>query len=92
MIVSLPNGKCIEMSLEHYLRMSDEDFNDLTAYNAGEDLQDPFHSSVLLYGEANIENDILEEDLLLEEVELPDISDEEKLTDPEFYNQDELEK
>ena len=51
MIVSLPNGKCIEVSIETYLRMTDEDFEYLLAINWGEHFEDPFHSSVLSLGE-----------------------------------------
>lgn len=51
MIISLPNGKSIEVSLEVYLRMTDDDFEYLLSINWGEEFNNPFESSVLLYGE-----------------------------------------
>ena len=35
MIINLPNGKTIEVSLEVYLRMTDDDFEYLISINAG---------------------------------------------------------
>ncbi len=77
MIVSLPNGKCIEVSIETYLRMTDEDFEYLLAINWGEHFEDPFHSSVLSLGEKP--SVLTEEDL--EELSLDDVADVEE-TDP----------
>lgn len=81
MIVSLPNGKCIEVSLETYLRMTDEDFEYLLAINWGEHFEDPFHSSVLSLGEQNV---LTDEDL--EEMGVEDVSDLESIdpTDEEI--------
>ena len=47
MIFQLPNGKSIEMSIEQYLNMTDEDLNSFVAFNWGEELNDPFTRSVL---------------------------------------------
>ena len=52
MIINLPNGKSIEVSLEVYLRMTDEDYEYLVSANWGDDLNNPFVSSVLLNGES----------------------------------------
>jgi hypothetical protein len=71
MIVSLPNGKCIEVSIETYLRMTDEDFEYLLAINWGEHFEDPFHSSVLSLGEQPTV--LSDEDL--EELGVDDVSD-----------------
>lgn len=57
MIISLPNGKSIEVSLEVYLRMTDDDFEYLLSINWGEEFNNPFESSVLLYGEYNDEEE-----------------------------------
>jgi hypothetical protein len=62
MIINLPNGKSVEVSLEVYLRMTDEDFEYLMSLNWGDELINPFQSSVLLYGEAKIEEDDDDED------------------------------
>lgn len=47
MIYQLPNGKVIEISLEQYIEMSDEELEYLIAYNYGETLEDPWFGSVL---------------------------------------------
>jgi hypothetical protein len=43
----MPNGKIIEMSVEQYLDMTDDDFQDLMANNYGEEVEDPWFGSVL---------------------------------------------
>lgn len=77
MIINLPNGKSIEVSLEAYLRMTDDDFEYLMAVNWGEELRNPFESSVLLYGEAKPDEFDEEE----ETEEYVDPSDLDKLQD-----------
>ena len=61
MIINLPNGKSIEVSLEVYLRMTDEDYEYLVSANWGDDLNNPFVSSVLLNGESKHNYDYEEE-------------------------------
>lgn len=73
MIINLPNGKSIEVPLEVYLRMTDEDFEYLMSVNWGDEILNPFQSSVLLYGEAGDEEEELEE--LDEDLEDPDSLD-----------------
>ena len=70
MIYQLPNGKSIELSIEQYLRMTDEDLKGLVAYNFGEEFNDPFIHSVLKNGSLDAddfeeldENDFTEEEL-----------------------------
>jgi hypothetical protein len=97
MIYSLPNGKVIELSIEQFLRMTDDDVQHMVARNMGEEYGDPFQDSVL----ADLSDDELDQILLaeLEDEELdtditPDlteISDSEKLCDEDFINRDELE-
>lgn len=71
MIVSLPNGKCIEVSLETYFRMTDDDFEYLIAINWGDRIENPFYSSVLSLGEHP--TILSEEDI--EELGIEDISE-----------------
>lgn len=71
MIISLPTGKCIEVSLETYLRMTDEDFEYLVATNWGTAIENPFQGSVLKHGEIN---SVLTEDDL-EEMGVADVTD-----------------
>lgn len=51
MIINLPNGKTIEVSLEVYLRMTDDDFEYLMSLNFGDEVGNPFVASVLVHGE-----------------------------------------
>jgi len=85
MIINLPNGKSIEVSLEAYLRMTDDDFEYFMAANLGDEFRNPFESSVLLYGEAKA--DEVEEDEETEESVDP--SDLDKLQDLDADIQDE---
>ena len=47
MLYQLPNGRTIEMSVEQYLDMTDDDFEYLIAHNFGDELEDPWFGSVL---------------------------------------------
>lgn len=47
MLYSLPNGKVIEISVEQYLDMDDEEFEYLLSINYGEPIEDPFFGSVI---------------------------------------------
>lgn len=78
MIINLPNGKTIEVSAEVYLRMTDEDFEYLVSINCGDDVTNPFESSVLLYGEAKQDDE--------EEDDAPEPSDLDKLLDLDAEN------
>lgn len=79
MIINLPNGNSIEISLEVYLKMLDEDFEYLVSINSGNDLNNPFISSVLINGESK-QNYEYEEDLD-EEEETEEPTDLDKLLD-----------
>lgn len=94
MIYQLANGKCIEMSAEQYLKMTDEDFQNLIGYNFGEEFNDPFMHSVLRHGPVKEDiEDELEEDYPEEDFEdLIDISPEEKFLDEDFIDYDNIEQ
>ena len=62
MLYQLPNGKCIEISIEQYLRMTDEELNMYVAYGYGEEVNDPFALSVLKYGSASEKEEIFDEE------------------------------
>ena len=90
MLYQLSNGKCIELSLEQYLVMSDEELNNFLAMNVGDQIEDPFAISVLKYGQyEEDENYYIEDEEYIED--LLDLDIEEKLTDTDFINLDELE-
>lgn len=95
MLYQLPNGKCIEISIEQYLRMSDDELNMYVAYNYGEEVNDPFALSVLRYGSASEKEDKIDEDFIEDDEEyiedLTDVTPEEKLYDDEYIDYDNLE-
>lgn len=47
MIYQLSNGKVIEISIEQYLQMTDEDIEYFIAYEVGEYYENPFSGSAL---------------------------------------------
>lgn len=98
MLYQLPNGKCIELKVEQYAKMSDTEWDrmlkELEAANWGDEVDDPFAISVLYYGPSrNDDNDDEEDDYYIKENEpdLTDISDIDKLTDSDFIDIDNIE-
>ena len=89
MLYQLPNGKCIEISVEQYLKLTDKDLKELESLNWGEEINDPFAISVLRYGPASNKDYEYEDDNEIEP-DLNDIADEDKLSDRDFYDEDEL--
>ena len=75
MIINLPNGKTIEVSLEVYLRMTDDDFEYLISINCGDDVINPFEASVLLHGEAKQDEEYEEDDEVIEPSDLDKLLD-----------------
>jgi len=47
MLYNLPNGKVIEISVEQFLDMEDEEFEYLMSINFGEPIENPFFGSIL---------------------------------------------
>ncbi len=80
MIYQLPNGKVIEISVESFLDMSDDELNNLVAYNFGEEVQNPFFASALDGKHMSIDEDT--------ELELPDIPISERIFDENFKSED----
>lgn len=86
MIYQLANGRIIEISVETYLDMSDEDLHSLSALGYGESVEDPFFASVLTSKDAwTLDDDELDIDI---ELELPDIPISEKFFDEDFKKED----
>ncbi len=79
MIYQLSSGKAIELSVEQYLDMSDEELKYLDANNYGESIEDPWFGSAL--HKMGTEEFILE-DYIIED--LTSISNEEKLLNPDL--------
>lgn len=74
MIYQLPNGKCIEISTEQFIEMSDEELEYLIAYNYGEVVENPWHGSIL-----NKPSSVVDDDFILPD--LTDIPEIDKLMD-----------
>lgn len=81
MLYQLPNGKVIEMSVEQYLELTDEDFEYLMCINAGEMIEDPF------FGTAVNKKLSLQE---IKEIALKDMAEEFDSSDDEEDNSAEL--
>lgn len=66
MIYQLPSGKIIELSLEQYLDMTDEDIEYFIAYNIGNEIENPFFNASLNNKETIIleSSDEIEEETL----------------------------
>lgn len=47
LIYQLPNGKCIRLSLEEYLELTDEEINYIVSLDYGESAVNPWAGSVL---------------------------------------------
>lgn len=47
MFYQLPNGKVIEISVEHYLDLTDEDMQFLMCLDAGDRIEDPFFGTAM---------------------------------------------
>jgi hypothetical protein len=87
----LPTGIYVEISIETYLTLSDNDIQALIANNQGSDYDDPFAASVLKYGEFYVDEDIYAD---FEDEEIKDLlslDPDEKIMDEDFINIDELE-
>jgi len=87
----LPTGICVEINIETYLTLSDDDIQALIADNQGLDYDDPFAASVLKYGEFDVDEDVYTD---FEDEEIKDLlslDPDEKIMDEDFINIDELE-
>lgn len=47
MLYNLPTGKVIELSVEQYLELTDEELEYLISINYGESIENPFFGSIL---------------------------------------------
>lgn len=86
MLYQLPNGKVIEITIEQYLRLTDDEVQELLAYNAGDIVDNPFFGSAL-DGKFMSYEDLYEVDDDIEP-DLPDIDDLDKLSDEDFFRDD----
>ena len=76
MLYNLKNGRTIELSIEEFFYLTDQELNYLEGMDVGDHIEDPFHCSSLADTKIQIMNEI--EELLTE------IPDEVKIFDREF--------
>jgi hypothetical protein len=91
MLYQLKNGRCIELTVEQYLRMSDEELESLEFTPWSMRVEDPFAISVLYYGPSATDEEDVDDYGEFYEEDLTDIPNEEKLTDSDFIDIDNIE-
>ena len=72
MLYQLPTGKVIEISVEQYLELTDEELEYLIAYNYGEILENPWFGSILNDRESSFQQEDTP-DILPDLINIPDI-------------------
>tara|TARA_R100001463_G_scaffold60324_1_gene112818 strand:+ start:321 stop:593 length:273 start_codon:yes stop_codon:yes gene_type:complete len=89
MIYQLPNGRIIEMSLEQYLELDEQDFRDLNGLGKEftSDISNPFYKSVVHTNKKQKE-DPDKWDIPEREPNLDEIKDIEKMDDQYFHRDD----
>ena len=87
MIIQLPNGRIIECSLEQYLSLTDEEYNDLNGLSSAytKEVGDPFYNR---FSKTSVVEDIVSEQIEENEPALDEIEAFEKLDDPYFHSDD----
>ncbi len=89
MIIQLPNGRIIECSLEQYLSLSDEEYNDLNGLSSAytKEVVDPWYNKFAKTTGKAVSDKAIEN---IEEYEpaLDEIEAYEKLEDPYFHSDD----
>jgi hypothetical protein len=89
MIIQLPNGRIIECSLEQYLSLSDEEYNDLNGLSSAytKEVVDPWYNKFAKPTGKAVSDEAIEN---IEEYEpaLDEIEAYEKLEDPYFHSDD----
>ena len=90
MIYQLPNGRIIEMSLEQYLELDDQDFRDLNGLckEFTSDITNPFYKSTLNNNKREKPDQKDVWDLNEREPSLDEIKDIEKMEDDYFHRDD----
>jgi len=91
MLYQLKNGRCIELTVEQYLRMSDEEIESLELISWSMRVEDPFAISVLIYGASTQDEEEFDDYGEIYEEDLTDIPNEDKLTDSDFIDIDNIE-
>lgn len=86
MLYQLPNGRVIEISLDYYLSMDDDELDEFSRLNVGNVIENPFTGSALDGKYMTYEDDQeIDEDI---EPDLLDIDAIDKLLDEDFSRDD----
>jgi|TARA_Y100000768_G_scaffold376512_1_gene348660 hypothetical protein len=87
MIIQLPNGRIIECSLEQYLSLTDDEYNDLNGLSSAytKEVGDPFYNR---FSRTSVVDVIVSEQIEENEPALDEIEAFEKLDDPYFHSDD----
>ena len=92
MLYQLRNGRTIEITVEQFLWMSDAELESLESTYYGEVVNDPFAISVLHYGPA-VQEELPDDFNFVDNTEdLTNISKEDKLTDDDYIDKDNIEQ
>tara|TARA_R110002020_G_scaffold107192_2_gene249112 strand:- start:12528 stop:12797 length:270 start_codon:yes stop_codon:yes gene_type:complete len=88
MIIQLPNGRIIECSVEQYLSLTDDEYNDLNGLSSAytKEVGDPFYNSS--YKRNSVPTFVENEMILENEPALDEVTSFEKLDDPYFHSDD----
>jgi len=92
MLYQLRNGRTIEITVEQFLWMTDAELESLETTYYGEVVNDPFAISVLYYGPAVQEDTIDDFNYNDSPEDLTNISREDKLTDDDYIDKDNIEQ
>lgn len=92
MLYQLRNGRTIEITVEQFLWMTDAELESLESTYYGEVVNDPFAISVLYYGPAVQEDAIDDFNYNDSPEDLTNISKEDKLTDDDYIDKDNIEQ
>jgi hypothetical protein len=87
MIIQLPNGRIIECSLEQYLSLTEDEYNDLNGLSSAytKEVGDPFYNR---FSRTSVVDVIVSEQIEENEPALDEIEAFEKLDDPYFHSDD----
>ena len=87
MIIQLPNGRIIECSLEQYLSLTDDEYNELNGLSSAytKEVGDPFYNR---FSKSAVIDEIKSLNIEEKEPALDEIDAFEKLDDPYFHSDD----
>lgn len=84
MLYQLPNGKTVEISIEDYLALTDEELNGLVGYDCGVGINNPHYGSAITKpGKEEPDDEIYSDQ------EIQDVPSEEKFKDQDYTEDDE---